>query len=160
MNCTVIVNGVPCGRPGRPVGVTGRMAECPEHFAPLGVRDGKPVKEKDAGNCFEVAWEAITDPAAPPSAVLVHGLPIGRGVHNAGQRYWHAWIEVFEFGLGWIVLDYSNGQQLQMKRRDFYHLGHLTDANVYRYSKHAARAAGLEHEHVGPWVDGWEGMGL
>lgn len=97
---------------------------------------------------------------APASARLVHGLPIGRGEANAGQRFWHAWVEVFEFGVGWVVFDHSNGKRLTMARRDYYAAGQLDESTVYRYSQAKAAQMMRTHSNYGPWVDGWEGMGL
>lgn len=119
------------------------------------------MSHEDGGDCFVVAAEMMNDPAGPRSATLVHGLPVGRGVKNAGRRFWHAWVEVFDKGtMRWIVVDRSNGRRIVMLRTDYYAHGQLDDSTVYRYSRADAARHTYETGNYGPWVDGWEGMGL
>lgn len=103
-----------------------------------------------AGDCFEVALMGVKD-----DETVVHGLPIGRGKANGGARYWHAWIEQGDW-----VRDYSNGLKVDMPRAVYYAIGKIDPAMTWRYSKTEAWSKALEVEHFGPWVEGWEGMGL
>lgn len=127
------------------------------------------------GDCFQVAYDLVTSGELGENALLVHGLPIGTGLRNLGQRYWHAWVEITERtvippGLGVpeqhreitleTVIDRSRDQDWSLPRGLFYNVGRLDEERVWRYTRAEALVLGLETETYGPWVDGWEEMGL
>lgn len=112
-------------------------------------------------------------------ARVVHGLPVGHGPENEGQRYWHAWIEVTrraripkdvrrahpellqlldEAGEleTVVVVDRSNGLDVALPRQAYYALGALDEAHVWRFTPLEARRELYAREHWGPWVDGWK----
>lgn len=115
---------------------------------------------KGKGDCFTKAWRLANEAAEEGcDMVIVHGLPVGRGEQNEGQRFWHAWSE-YEEGGEWWVFDYSNDQELVTKREWYYKIGQIEEEKVWRYSLEAAAVNGLQQDTYGPWVEGWEEMGL
>lgn len=136
------------------------------------------------GNCFPVAYHlAILDPGMldvnEDEITVVHGLPIGRGDQNGGKRFWHAWVEVCR--TIWIpdetieaypefahlnptvldtVIDRSSGKNLSIPKSAYYAMGELDDDFVWRFTPEEAIEERERRGHVGPWVDGWEEMGL
>lgn len=119
-----------------------------------------------AGDCFSTAYVIVCgtpagfegDPITPtlPGALVVHGLPFGRGGDAAGLRYWHAWVEGVRDGRP-TVFDFANGLSTIMDRADYYELGDITQ--VFRYNRHQAERLYRKHEHCGPWAPGWVSMG-
>lgn len=90
---------------------------------------------------------------------IVHGLPIGQGKDNFGQRYWHAWVEC-DFGdPGIIVFDYSNDLEIRMLRADYYRLGQIDEALVWRFTPREVTMNTRTFRHTGPWVPNWESYG-
>lgn len=97
-------------------------------------------------------------------AVLVHGLPVYRGQAPVEGRYWHAWVETTTFPQGlrqrnWYVVDRSNGRRLFLPRDFYYRVGQISEEFVFRYTRDEAMQQYEDHDHAGPWVDGWESMG-
>jgi hypothetical protein len=121
------------------------------------------------GDCFEVALRLglsldeeanRTLPRALRDVKIVHGLPVGQGPENFGQRYWHAWIEAIVMDRGPWVYDYGSGRNIELKRAAYYRIGQLTDDFVWRFTPEQANALALKLGHYGPWVTDWEKMGL
>lgn len=138
------------------------------------------------GNCFEVAAQLVAYDAHlrlklgdRDEARVVHGLPVGRGSHNEGKRYWHAWVEVTrraripedvrrahpellllldEAGEleTVVVIDKSNGLDLALPRVAYYAIGGLGEDQVWRFPVIQARLELKRRGHYGPWVDDWE----
>lgn len=119
-----------------------------------------------SGDCFLVAARWVADDA---SCVLVHGLPRAQAGEHAGHRYWHAWVErtrTFQHP-NWshpvttvVVIDRSNGLDIEMPQGAYYNLGDLDEGMVWRYQAGEARRHLLGKGNYGPWVPGWEGMAL
>ncbi len=136
--------------------------------------------EGRGGDCFEVALRVAYElsrkghadhPVNYENVCVVHGTPLGRGPHNNGKRYWHAWVEHTQHWVchaGWItekattlklesVVDRSNGLDVEMPRAMYYNMGRMREKHVLRFStvgdhdEAMARADG--HGHYGPWVD-------
>lgn len=112
------------------------------------------------GDCFVVAARAVIDDAnALAAPTLVHGLPVKQVGEHAGERFWHAWVEVM-IGEAPFVIDDSNGRGIVMPRDRYYEIGQLTEAHVHRYERGDALVMLARERNYGPWVHGWEGMGL
>lgn len=111
------------------------------------------------GSCFQDALAAWREHrAAGRDAKLVHGLPIGRGAENLDQRYWHAWVEVRSDLGDWLVHDPS--ANVVCEREEYYEIGGQTEAHVWRFTDRAVVGATARYGTYGPWVPGWESMGL
>lgn len=108
-----------------------------------------------AGDCFEVAAQLILGGTLGEDAVLVHGLPVGLGEENLGRRYWHAWLE---YGDPPRVVDRSGGRNLDVPAEWYYGLGQI--GSTWRYTRQEAVEEMNRAEHYGPWVPGWEELGL
>lgn len=108
------------------------------------------IQEIDGGNCFLIAFRNLLD---HPNAMLCHGLPLGTGEDNKGQRFWHAWIEIDDW-----VLDTSNGKRYDGPSIIFYLVGRLDGAYKYTYDEALLYLSDVGT--YGPWVEGYEEMGL
>lgn len=115
---------------------------------------GKPVVANRPGNCFEVALKLAEEIGEQNNPLVCHGLPLGNGPQNMGQRFWHAWVEMILPG-GPTVFDFSNGLEVVMKRAQYYRGGRIIGDAVHRYSLVDARRTALENGHYGPWVPDW-----
>jgi hypothetical protein len=120
------------------------------------------------GDCFAVAANVIVDEMADdPSAVLVHGRPLGTGGEAKGLRYWHAWVERtytvrhpnWPTPINYVeVVDRSNMVSKPSEwttpiwpREMFYQLGRI-EATV-RYTREQAIKRMLGTGHYGPWEE-------
>lgn len=113
------------------------------------------------GNCFTSAYDRLG--ALPPSyrPLLVHALPIGTGRANRGRRFWHAWVEAQPRRGGPVLVhDFSNGRRIIAPQATAYAAGQVDPALLWRYTPDEAAAEVARLGTYGPWVDGWEGMGL
>jgi hypothetical protein len=129
----------------------------------------KKSKKAATGDCYDTAlkyaaWEV---PAGDRDRYrVVHGHPIGQG-EIAGLKHGHAWVErtdpvpddlpeVFLRGaadLFTVVIDKSNGKDLEVPRSLYYGLGSI-DRNECRYYEVAeAMRLAVRHGHWGPWED-------
>lgn len=132
-------------------------------FAPPGpapssitVLRGRPAGyvSPGGGDCFVAAMRVVADLHTQGQRVLLcHGQPIGTGP-LVGKRFWHAWAEAKVNG-GWLVLDYANGRQLQVRRADYYRIGSIGQDGyrVTRYSPWEAAKLATSWGHHGPWVE-------
>ena len=57
--------------------------------------------------------------------VLVHGIVTGQGKLK-GMKIGHAWIEI-----GDMVLDYSHGRRIVMKKKQYYRMGKIKKVRRY-----------------------------
>lgn len=101
---------------------------------------------KGCGDCFKVAGRAMITPEVP-EIKLVHAYVTGQGP-TAGKRFSHAWNEV-----GDVVLDYSNGRQVVMRKPQYYQLGQITtEPGEYAvYDDTQAKKRMVQTRHWGPW---------
>jgi hypothetical protein len=116
------------------------------------------------GDCFFVALNLVVgdvygnpihdpkDRGPLPGGKIVHGLPIGRGPENLGERYWHAWVEIVEDGVPTVV-DWSNDQRVKMPKAEYYEHGDIQE--VWRFNRHQALAQHKKFDHAGPWLKEW-----
>lgn len=101
------------------------------------------------GDCFPVAARI----AEATGATLCHGRPIGTGGEVAGVRYDHAWVE-FDHPVdrdASLVIDQSNGLNIQCRRSTYYELGSIDPADVARYTPEEAARNMVTTGHYGPW---------
>ncbi|HEU5395170.1 MAG TPA: hypothetical protein VFV36_10275, partial [Candidatus Methylomirabilis sp.] len=73
----------------------------------------------------------------------------------------HAWVEYP--GPGGVTWVSDPSQDLTCPRSVYYFLadiGAVEGNRVWRYTPEEARGEMLRTGHYGPWVDGWEEMGL
>ena len=101
------------------------------------------------GDCYESAGRFITNAIfmnnAPNNLMLVHGIVSGQG-DLSGVEFGHAWIEE-----GNMVLDYSNGKEIEMPKQLYYKIGKINPNKTYRYNVEETRKKILESGHWGPW---------
>ena len=95
------------------------------------------------GNCFQVAFELMTELGDSSDALLVHGVCIGRGA-IAGIQFVHAWVEMNGF-----ALDDTVGAALPIER--FYELGQVSVTHKYTYRQMLEKA--IDSGTYGPWED-------
>ena len=95
------------------------------------------------GNCFQVAFELMTELGDSSDALLVHGVCIGRGA-IAGIQFVHAWVE-----MNGLALDDTVGATLPIER--FYELGQVSVTYKYTYRQMLEKAT--DSGTYGPWED-------
>jgi hypothetical protein len=96
------------------------------------------------GDCFKVAGEMLLH---NNHLTLCHAKVMGRGSIE-GVRHWHAWCE-----LQGIVIDYSNGGHVIMRRELYYKIAKITDKDIRRYSRIDAMRLMLKHRHYGTFPE-------
>jgi hypothetical protein len=97
------------------------------------------------GNCYEAAFAFQS---RHPKAMLVHGMPVGRGKENAGQRFGHAWCEMD----GQVYDITLPGGTRGMHPLLYYALGDLVyEKHTWRYDRERACVMALRFGHYGPW---------
>jgi len=116
------------------------------------------------GDCYEAAANYVINNSgvvsflvppgatARPGLMLVHGEVTGQGKIE-GVKYGHAWVED-----GDLVIDVSNGRDLQLPKAAYYALGRVDNdgaqrikPNLHRYTAKEARRNLVMHGHWGPW---------
>ena len=111
---------------------------------------GALFEETDKGDCFEVAGRAMIDLTEEQEMYgmkMVHAYVYGQGALE-GRRFEHAWNEQ-----GDVVLDKSNGNNVVMRKEQYYPLGGVVEeAGAYAtYNKEDTMINMLKHGHYGPW---------
>lgn len=130
------------------------------------------MSKRKYGDCFQAAAQLQQ---ANPTWTLCHGIVVGQE-QIAGLRHWHAWCEreqvitlppPEERPPGFehlrdphlvMVVDHSNGKELEMPAALYYHVGQIDPALVWKYDRTDACQELLRHEHWGPWVPDPEGV--
>jgi hypothetical protein len=102
--------------------------------------------KKPKGDCFAVAARAMIAPFSP-DLKLVHAYVSGQGPLK-GKRFSHAWNEI-----GDVVFDNSNGNNLILRKEQYYKLGEIvTEPGQYQvYDPISAKKMMLQTKHYGPW---------
>jgi len=105
----------------------------------------KIPKKNMRGDCYEISGRYITDHCfmGEKDLLLVHGEVTGQGAIE-GILYGHAWIEK-----GGLVIDKSNGRDLQLPKELYYALGRIE--KTFKYNCEEARKKILQYKHWGPW---------
>jgi len=106
--------------------------------------------EAGAGDCFEIANRAMihmTEEQETYGMKCVHAYVYGQG-ELKGRRFPHAWNEQ-----GDVVLDNSNGNNIVMRKEQYYALGGVVqESGAYvTYDKDDCLIKMLKHSHYGPW---------
>ena len=106
--------------------------------------------EEGAGDCFHVAGRTMIDMTEEQEVYgmkMIHAYVYGQG-ELKGRRFPHAWIEQ-----GDVVLDNSNGNNIVMRKEQYYKLGGIEEeAGAYAtYNKEDTMINMLKHGHYGPW---------
>lgn len=127
------------------------------------VRPRKGLRVAEAGDCFTAALERALELHEDGADVrIVHALPVGTGGEVEGLHYWHAFCVVterHESGVEFeVVHDFSNGNEAILPASLYFKIGRITES--WSYSMAEWLAAASEHGTYGPWVEGWESMGL
>lgn len=117
------------------------------------------------GDCYEVALTYCINLRGDDRDRyrVCHGTPLGQGAIE-GVRHGHAWVErtdVVTYPANGtfaavdmpfvIVIDESNGKQLELPQVLYYKIGHIDEHDVVRYTVDEALALALESETWGPW---------
>lgn len=121
------------------------------------------------GDCFPTALHYVYSlpDEERKSHRIVHGVPEGQG-EIEGLRFDHAWVErtdplpenlppeqraMFEqWQMNVIVIDKSNGNDVEMPRMLYYQLGNIKERDVHRYTFDEAAAHAVRTGHYGPWT--------
>ena len=93
------------------------------------------------GDCFVASLNWVLE---NPSAVLVHGTPLGRGP-IAGVRFGHAWVEAEG-----RVIDPSNDNHVEIDAEAYYALGEIDPEKCHRYTRDEVVEMMLKHETLRP----------
>jgi len=106
--------------------------------------------EAGTGDCFEVAGRTMVDMTEEQEMSgmkMVHAYVYGEG-DLKGRRFPHAWNEQ-----GDVVLDNSNGNNIVMRKEQYYPLGGIVkESGAYAtYAKEDCLIKMLKHGHWGPW---------
>jgi len=144
----------------------------------------KKTTEKANGNCFVVAASIagafadrlflMSEPGVSEGIALIDDELVAkydadiksvRCVHGSvtrpldGRRHTHAWVEI---DLGekmnhlTVMVDYSNGQAVNIPRQYYYELGEIDHDEVRRYTPEETLKQMVRSEHWGPWDDIFE----
>lgn len=108
----------------------------------------KIPKKNRNGDCFVVAGRYILDFKFMKEGgqyTLVHGVVTGQGAIR-GIRFLHAWIEN-----GDMVIDKSNGRDLNVPKALYYALGNINPEETVRYTMREAKLKMIETGIFGPW---------
>ena len=106
---------------------------------------GKKLDAKNKnGDCYDAAYKYITT-HNDPSLRVVHGMVDGQGPLK-GIRYDHAWIEK-----GDMVIDTSNGKNLEIPKIVYYAIGNIKENQLIRYTQKEAMAASLKSGRTSGW---------
>lgn len=98
------------------------------------------------GDCYQANGRKITDiliKGKGPMWKLVHGIVINQADH---LPMGHCWIENNE-----MVLDFSNGREIEMPKMLYYALGNIVESDCIKYTAEEVRHWILETGHWGPW---------
>lgn len=69
----------------------------------------------------------------------------------------------FQVAAGFLrsgIIETANDKDLRISRETYYRVGQLDEAHVWRFTPDEARRRFRKTRHCGPWVPGWQSMGL
>ena len=108
-----------------------------------------------SGDCFSAAQRTLEQMPNEEQkrSKLCHGVPLGQGEID-GIRFDHAWVERTDHDgdFGVVVIDRSNGKNLELPREVYYALGNIKENDVSRYTYFEAIKQMSEHNNYGPWT--------
>ena len=84
---------------------------------------------------------------------LCHGYVVGSKLYPSVKNkvFVHAWVEIGE-----IFLDFSNNNQIAMKRSTVYESGRILLNTIIRYTPKKVAEFIKKYEHYGPWDDSFK----
>jgi hypothetical protein len=109
-------------------------------------------KPKATGDCYEAAFKFIMDecnftPENSKRYILVHAEVMGQG-EIEGITFGHAFVVKDHT----LVIDRSNGRNLEMPAFLYYAIGQIQDiGNEHQYTWEEARKKAVEIGTYGPW---------
>ena len=111
--------------------------------------DGYSEELPRGGDCYEAAGKLLMDSnlmgfSTNDNCILVHADITPRMGPLSGITHGHAWVEK-----GDIVLDYSNGRNLELPRDLYYGVGDPKNIKKYNYKEMARKIT--DNGHWGPW---------
>jgi hypothetical protein len=112
----------------------------------------KKPKGQELGDCYEAAFKFIMDecvgaPENESRYILVHAEVMGQG-QLQGTTFGHAFVVKDRS----IVIDRSNGRNLEMPAFLYYAIGQIQDiGNEHQYTWEKARQKAAEIGTYGPW---------
>ncbi len=113
------------------------------------LRENSQQNNSTGGDCYRAAGQYMMDNCISSkdcNLILVHGEVAGQGSLD-GMTFGHAWIVDKE-----MVIDRSNGRNIQLPQPIYYALGHINDiGNIHEYSWAEAHQYMMTYEHWGPW---------
>jgi len=115
-------------------------------------RHRKKPKAQALGDCYEAAFKFIMDecmlkPENEKRYILVHAEVMGQGPLE-GTTFGHAFVVKDSA----VVVDRSNGRNLEMPAFLYYGIGQIQDiGNEHQYTWPEAREKAVKFETYGPW---------
>lgn len=115
-------------------------------------RRRKKPKAQALGDCYEAAFKFIMDectftPENESRYILVHAEVMGQGPLE-GTTFGHAFV-VKDMS---VVVDKSNGRNLEMPAFLYYAIGQISDiGNEHQYTWSEAKEKALKFKTYGPW---------
>lgn len=114
------------------------------------------VKLREKGDCFKANATWVIDNFLHVGAgnlhndvFLCHGKVVGSPKSEvAGEIFVHAWIE-----MGDIIMDFSNGNSIAVRKERLYDAGRILKKTVVRYNPKEVAVTMLKHKHYGPWAE-------
>jgi len=110
------------------------------------------AKKQKLGDCYEAAFKFIMDecmlnPENEKRCILVHAEVMGQGPLE-GTTFGHAFVVKDSA----VVVDRSNGRNLEMPAFLYYAIGQIQDiGNEHQYTWTEAREKAAKFETYGPW---------
>ena len=101
------------------------------------------VKKKIKGNCIEIACKNIIE---NEDWFFCYAYVQGQGKLK-GQKILHAWNEN-----GDVVLDFSNGKKIVMRKEKYYKLAKIVEKDITRQNSKKVRNLMLETGTYGGWI--------
>ena len=106
---------------------------------------------EENGDCYEAAGNYVVNESlfqGRLSVTLVHGLPTLQ--RPPWEKFGHAWVE-YEKDSQVVVLDLSNGREIEVSALVYYTIGNIDPAECHRYSFEDMRWWIRDTGHWGPW---------
>jgi hypothetical protein len=109
------------------------------------------------GDCYptanSLAMQLGRDEEKYPNLKVAHGVPMGpEGSPIEGIRFGHGWVEYDDPDTGLtMVIDRSNGNDVEMPAFQYYYLGSIEEWNVNTYTPQEVIKHQIRTRHHGPW---------
>lgn len=100
-------------------------------------------KKTKEGDCYKANAEWMIENKPGDDWFICHGEAIGQGPIK-GVKFGHCWLENKD-----LVLDFSNGRQIVIKKNQYYKIGKIK--NVKRYKQEELMLNMFKTKKYGPW---------